>query len=145
MLFSMHPRIPFAFLATRAHCWPLPTCCPPGHVGPSPQSSSAASQPLTCTDAGGNSFSAVGLCICSCWTLLGSSPQNCPAHSDLTEQQHSLLVVWALLSALYHQQTCWGCALSFQPGHWWRCWTRPDTAPTPGEKQLVTGFQALSH
>jgi len=43
----MHPRIPLAFLAARAHC------CPPGHPGPSPQSCSPAGLPEACTDAWG--------------------------------------------------------------------------------------------
>uniref|UniRef100_G3URQ9 DNA-dependent protein kinase catalytic subunit CC3 domain-containing protein n=1 Tax=Meleagris gallopavo TaxID=9103 RepID=G3URQ9_MELGA len=49
-LLLMHPRIPLAFLTTKAHAASWPTCPPLGRPGPS-QSSFPACCPLTCTDA----------------------------------------------------------------------------------------------
>ena len=61
----MHPKIPLATLATKAHYWLMANLLSPGHPGHSQQSSSAAGQPLTCTNACSFSSSGVGLYTCS--------------------------------------------------------------------------------
>jgi len=52
----MHPRIPLAFLATRAHCCLMVNYCPLVHPGSSLQSSSPAGHPQTCANVCGYSF-----------------------------------------------------------------------------------------
>ena len=55
----------------------------------------------------------------------------CPALQSIQDLLKPL-VCQPLLPALYHQPTCWRWILSLHPGCWWRCWTRPDPALTPG-------------
>jgi len=64
MLCALHPRVPLALLATRAHCCSWPTCWPPGLPGPSLQSSSSVGQPPVCSDACSYSSSGARLHTC---------------------------------------------------------------------------------
>jgi len=127
-LFVMHPRMPLAFLASRAHSWLMAK--------------------LLFTRTPRSFFSELSYCrsfpnlFWCMWLFLPinilAKPHQVPlcqlsACPHLNEWLHGLLVCQPLLPALYHQQTCWGWTLSLHPGHWWRCWTRSDPALSPGE------------
>ena len=64
--FVMYSEIPLAFLAPEHTAGSWSPCCPPGHSGPSLQSSFPAAQPLTCTDECDYSTLDAGLCTCPC-------------------------------------------------------------------------------
>ena len=121
----MHPRIPLAFLAARAHCWlmvNLSSTRTPRSL--SAELLSSRSVPA-CTGAWGCSSPGAGPCPCPCWTSWGSSVPNSPACPGLAEWQHSLLVYLPHLPVLCSQQTerlgDWGQQLRWGR----RCWVWP--------------------
>jgi len=104
----MHPRIPLAFLAARAHCWlmvNLLSIRTPRSLSVELLSSRSAP---ACTGSWGYSSLGAGPCACPCWTSSSSSAPNSPASPGHAEWQHSLPVYLPLLPASCHQRTCWG-------------------------------------
>lgn len=113
-LLLMHPRIPLAFLATRAHCRLMANLLSNRALVSSPQGSFPAGQLLSCIDMPDPKSKTLHLPLCNLLSFLSS---QLPSLSSLAEWQHRLLV-YQPLPALYHQQTCRGCTLSLRPGHW---------------------------
>ena len=126
----MHPRIPLAFLATRAHCWLLVNLL-------STRTPRSLSTELFSNRSALSLYWCNGLFLprwrntCPCWTSSSSSLPNSPACPGITEWQHSLLVYPPLLPVLCHQQTWWMYTLTLHPDHWWRSWPRLGQVLTP--------------
>lgn len=131
----MHPRILFAFSATRAHCWLM-------HHLLSTRAPRSFSAELLFSRSAPNlhwcvtlhlplnfiRFLSTHLCSLSRFSWMAAQP--------LVYQPH----LWHL----YHQ-ACWGCTLSLYPGHWWTSRTGLNPILTPCQLQASKWTLCAEH
>ena len=132
-LFLTHPRIPSAFLGTRAYCWLMANL-------------SSTSTHRSCSAEQLFSRSAPSLYWCMrlflprCRTLhlplldfirFLTAHLFSPSRSCWMAARPSSVSVTP--PSFVSSANCWRYTLSLHPAHWWRSWTRVGWVLTPGE------------